>query len=239
MEKVDEKILKRLAKTKSSKGTVLAKSMNVPRTSLLYRLEKMRKRRLLKKIRVRNHQEWAITETGKKKLICNKMSREIAMKDDLKSMRAMHQEIIELSRYKKINSISVSNPKGIVSFLKEENIKSIHEEMGDYSTAMDGICTTKTIETFLQIPTEILESTLNYSSNWHVVDEKLLEGLDNISVIHPYVNILSKDLNKLIKIRNPELAANLRQLIQNIKEVSGQKINLNQMTKSQIYSRKK
>lgn len=197
MDDIDTKILNSLSK-KSNNPSLLAKELSIPRTSISYRLLKLKKIHKINSFIV-----------GRKTMWCLNLN-----KTHSKSLFQIYEDYKFLECYKQINTLKRNSFVYVIQGknaaqaelinIPEELILNIHKTIKKKHITMKAITNQLILEEFLNLSKKLKESHINRQQNIKLID-KIFISSGELFVTDSYISITNPKKRKGVIIKDKDI----------------------------------
>ena len=235
----DFSILRALDTGGESKISPLTEVLSLPRTTISFRLKKMKQRDLVKQVVVGGHYEWTITAHAKELLVgvVSKDEFHAAHYKTAESIQNIFKQILSDKSDERIYFIEpYVQTKSFISKTKTGDIVDLTKLFRRHRNISEGVSSSKNIELIKNYDKKVMESMVGRMAIVYVVPDEYLDFEDMILVYKDTVYNVNFDKNLVIEIQNRSFARSMRSIVLALRSF-GKKIDLNQYVREELNRR--
>ncbi len=230
-----------LEEQKRTKVLPMAKKINLPNSSVIYKLKKLEERGFVFKEKFENHFEWSLNKNFLENSFEDKKENKEKIKiyENLEKILEKREEIVLNNKGKRIYNLSAPiNQKKALGGFSSKYIQKINEKGIKNKIIVDGVFAKSTFSQNKNFSAEELEKIEGRINSWAFLPDEYLNFPCSI-IVHgdlSYIYSLEKEI--MLEIKDKAVADTFVKLIGTLKEF-GKKINFNQHLRNLISEKEK
>ncbi len=238
--KKDFKILNKLFGLKNTNVSCLSVEAQVSRTTVTFRLNKMKERGLVEKVKIGGHFEWQLTHFAKNIIFENIESDNFAIKQYF-GIENIENVFLKILQNKNKSRIYFAEPykQTIVlrKKIKPEILSSMAEAFKKSKLISEGISSSQNLDMLKTYDTKVLKSMFGRMTIIYIISDELISFNEMVIVYGNNVYLFDFVKEVLVEINNKSFAESVSKMILALKNFA-QKIDLNQEIEKILKERK-
>ncbi len=219
------KILRVLSTSATLNVSNIAKASDVPRTTVYFLLQKLQKRGLVDRVKIRGHFEWKSLETTvspltriKKDTVTNIESL-VTSYDGIDAIKFIYLKILEHAKSERLYFIQGNEQaKPSISKIDKKFLFNFHQAVKKYGVIVEGVAGEKILSIFKTLSADELASHGDRRVIIHLMPDSIMDTvLVDIIVIKDTVFVVDLSKEKIIEIEFKPFAQTVKAIINYLK----------------------
>lgn len=234
--RLEFKILVVLQKLNTAKVSALALKTDISRTTVSFRLNKLKLRELVERVKVGGHYEWRVTDRFNRLVLKEKSNIGLSVKsyqgsEDFKNVLT---DIIKKSSKHKIYLIEpYIQTKEHEAHIDSESLSTLTQLFKECENISEGVSSEKNLELIKEYDKEVLKEMVGRMTVIHFIPDEYISFKEIVVVCDDFVYMIDFTKETVTEIQNKSFAESLISLTQTLQKF-GKKIDLNGYIKNLV-----